>query len=248
MLSGRIIQNSIIQKHSAFMKKALPLIFCSFFILSQLIAQNEDPSIEYGILLSARIDSDDNFKFEHKGFGIESGFFILNSLGEKISMSIDFRLAYSQRDQAYENAISPLQMFNSLDTIRILRSGILNYKSLSLSLPIKFRFKILQDQPFFLLAGINPYLKLWARVDDNYDEIELDRINNIVLSERLGVNDEIKQNFFNKDLILAGFGFQKNKIIADIYFSGGGVDFDDDFFGGFDKFSIVFNLYYRLNK
>ncbi len=228
------------------MKKGLTLFIFSFFIISQLISQNEK-ALEHGVLLSSRIDSDDNFKFDINGFGIESGYFILNHLSERISISLDFRLAYSQRDQKYDNAVSPMQLSYSLDTIRLVRNGEINYKNLSLSIPVKFRFKLSQDNPIFLLAGTNPYINIWTNAEDNYDEIEFDRINNLILSEKIGEKGRIKQKFVSTDLILIGFGYKKNKIMADVYFSAGAVNLNHDFIQGLDKFSIVFNIYYKLN-
>lgn len=52
--------------------------------------------------------------------------------------------------------------------------------------------------------------------------------------------------FYNTDLLLAGFGGKKNKLILDVYFSAGSTNFDNYFIMGMDKLSIVLNACYRI--
>ena len=64
------------------------------FLVGQLNAQSNEPiNIEHGVLFSPRIDSDDDFKFNVKGFGIEGGYYFLKKLGKRGMISLDFRLS-----------------------------------------------------------------------------------------------------------------------------------------------------------
>lgn len=69
----------------------------------------------------------------------------------------------------------------------------------------------------------------------------------MVLSEKVG-EEKMRQNIYSRDLLLAGFGYRKENLMFDIYFSGGGESFKGNYFRGWSKLSIVASLYYRLNQ
>lgn len=231
-------------------KMTKKLLLVIFIITSshQLFSQiKEVSSIDHGILFSPRLDSDDDFKFKIKGFGFEGGYYLSKKIGKRGSISIDFRLAYSQSERNYMNLIKIEDSYTFFtDTISTLRATRIDYKNISLALPIKYRHQLFNKIPIFLVIGINPYFSLSSDIINNYDEIEFDNINQENISEIKGLREEINQKFYSLDFLLAGIGYKKNKMMFDIYFSGGNAKFDNEYLRGIDKLSIVFNIYYSL--
>ncbi|MEZ5059230.1 MAG: hypothetical protein R2879_19515 [Saprospiraceae bacterium] len=220
----------------------------SLFIAVQIFAQTaESKKIEQGILISSRLDSDDDFAFDVKGSGFETGYYFLKKLGRRGMLSIDARLAYSQSIRNFNGVIDINDFRNFRDSLYTSRTGAVDYENLSLSLPIKYRHLISEKVPVFFLVGFNPYFNLWNNSIWQFDEFENNSISNMIVSENLNQEEELKQKFYSRDLILAGFGYKKNKLMFDIYFSGGSTFFDSNFVSGFDKLSFVFNVYYQLN-
>jgi hypothetical protein len=218
------------------------------FTIFQINAQTKDSrKIEHGILFSPRIDSDDDFTFKIKGFGVEGGYYLLKKVGKRGMISLDFRLAYAQSEREYMNAVNMEDFSFFADTIITIRTGTVYYKNLSLSIPIKYRYQFSEKIPIFFMVGFNPYFNLSNNTTWKYDEFEYDRIIDMNISENRNQEETLEQNFYSQDIILAGFGYKKDKLMFDIYFSGGSINFDNDFIKGMDKLSIVLNAYYRLN-
>lgn len=229
------------------MKKAI-LTTLLMLLIFQINAQNEEPNnIEHGVLLSSRLDSDDDFTFKVKGFGIEGGYYLLKKLGKKGMISLDFRLAFAQSERNYINAVDQDEFFSFNDTVITRRTGMVNYKNLSLSIPIKYRYQFSEKAPFILLIGLNPYFNLSNNTKWEFDEFEYNTSTETNISENRNQEEKLKQSFYSRDFILAGIGYKKSKLMFDIYFSGGTTYFKNDFIKGMDKLSIVLSAHYRLN-
>lgn len=233
------------------MKEIIIFLFMLFFVFHNAKGQEEIfTNIEHGVLFSPRLDSDDNLAFDVNGFGIEGGYYFLKKVGKYGSISIDVRLAYARSDRFYKNAGSfdDFALFTAFpDSIRTQRTGTVNYRNLSLSIPIKYRYHITEKSPIFLLVGFNPYFNLLDRTKWKFDEVEYDFNKDIVVSEIKNQEENLNQRSFSRDLLLAGFGYTKSNIMFDIYFSGGTTSFDHNYIRGMDKLSLVFNFYYRIN-
>lgn len=226
------------------------LLLLNILLTTTVIAQNEDiKGFETGFLFSSRMDSDDDFKFNIKGYGIEGGYYILKEVGRKGMLSLDMRLAYSSSERNKENVarIGDVLTF-PLPQIITQRTGILDYKNISLSLPIKYRYKFSNQIPIFLMVGFNPYINLVNFSKWRFTEFEYDTVNEEIIGEIKNEEEEIRQKLFSRDLILAGLGYKGERVMFDIYFSGGTIEFDNAFTNGADKLSIVINVYYKLEK
>ena len=229
------------------MKYIISLILL-ILISDELSAQIDNPnSFEHGLVVCARIDSDDDFNFNIKGFGIEGGYYISKGIGKRGELSIDFRLAYSKSTRSYQN-IGQLDEVQYLinDSILTLRNGIVFYNNISLSTPIKYRFHLGKQGFVFLLAGYNPYFSLANNSTWEYDEVEYDRKNDIIVSEIINQEEELVQKFYSSDLF-AGIGFKKDNAMIELYFSAGAINFKNDFINAAEKISLVLNFYYRIN-
>ena len=71
-----------------------------------------------------------------------------------------------------------------LNTTYTTRSGIVKYKNLSLSLPIKYRHLISNKTPLYLLVGLNPYFSLINNAKWNFDEFEYDSTTDTYMLEK----------------------------------------------------------------
>ena len=218
-----------------------------FFTIFPIYAQPDTSfTSEQGIVLSPRLDSDDDFRFKVKGYGLEGGYYFLRNLGSRGMLSIEVRLAYGQTERDYKNLHERSDFF-SFDTIQTLLTGTATYKNVSLALPIKYRFRLKKEGRVFLLAGFNPYFNLYNKTKLTYSLAEFNRITRMVISETTGFEEEVMQRVYARDLILLGVGFKKDRLMFDIYYSGGSTFFNHPFLAFHDKLSIVLNGYYRLN-
>lgn len=221
------------------------IFFFLLFTTLQLNAQIANLlDLEQGIVLSTRIDGDD-FKL-NKGYGVEGGYYFLKKWGKKGTISVDFRSAYAQNETEINRGISGY--FSFQDTVLTLISGVVNYKNLSISIPIKYRFQLSEQIPVFLLAGFNVYFNLFNSSNWKYREIQYDQINKVDLSETNDMEESLQHEFCSKDIIPIGFGYKKNNLMLDVYLSMGDIHFDNNGPpGAINRFSIVLNAYYKLN-
>jgi len=143
-------------------------------------------------------------------------------------ISLDFRLAYAQSERSYTTIVAIDDLFPVMDTINTQRTGIANYRNLSLSIPIKYRHLLSEKVPIFILLGFNPYFNLLNHTIWKFDEFEYNTNTEMIVSEINNQEETLEQSFFSHDLILAGFGYKKDKLMFDIYFSGGGTNFNND--------------------
>jgi len=202
--------------------------------------------LEHGILLSVRGDNDKDFDLSFKGYGVEGGYYFLKRSGPVGSISLDIRIAYGKSNHTFQNLI--MDHFTHLfDTLRTLHSGTLAYRGLSISFPIKYRAHFSNRSPFFFLVGFNPYFSLVSKSTWNYDETVINRYTNEIISERNDQVEPLKQRY-SQDLILAGIGMEKKKLLVDLYFSGGSTNFRDGSVGFINRLSLVLNCHYRLSK
>ena len=231
-------------------KTILILVVIFSTIITQINAQEleSNSKIEQGILFGSRIDSDDDFTFKIKGFGFETGYYFFKRIGKRSFLSIDLRIAYAQSERYFDNIIKLSDLFLDLESIRTQRTGLVKYKNFSLAIPIKFRYQISEKTPLLLLIGFNPYFNLANFSNWAFDEIDYDPQNDVIISEVQNQESDLTQSFFSTDLILAGFGFRKNNLMVDLYFSGGNINIDNNFINGMDKLSINLSVHYRLKK
>ena len=230
------------------MKKLIFSILLLFLILQVNGQQDVSPKIEQGVLFSSRLDSDDDFDFKVNGFGIEGGYYFLKNWGRRGMISIDLRLAYSQSERSYMNLVEHDDFYTIFfDTIQTRLTGTIKYKNVSLALPIKYRYRLSADGPVFLLIGFNPYVSLFSNSNLKYDLVEYNTVTKMNVSETKNLEDDVRQCTYSQDLMLAGFGYKKDKLMFDVYFSGGSTRLDHGFLGFMDKLSVVCNAYYRLH-
>ena len=125
-------------------KKLLILVVIFSTITTQINAQEleSNSKIEQGILFGSRIDSNDDFTFKIKGFGLETGYYFLKRIGKRSFLSIDLRIAYAQSDRFLDNIIKLSDLFLDLESIRTQRTGLVKYKIISHAFPFKFRYQI----------------------------------------------------------------------------------------------------------
>ena len=219
-------------------------MFISFLAQGQSLETTTN--LEHGLLISSRIDSDDDFSFNIKGFGLEGGYYFLKQLGKKGMISLDVRLAYARSERYYFNILDQRAFFQAGDMVITQRSGTVNYQNISLAIPIKYRYLIKEDAPIFLLLGFSPYFSLSNQSKWRFDEFERNVVSDMIITENRDQEETLKQSLYSHDLILAGLGFKSGNLMWDIYFSGGSTNFDNDFITFMDKLSIVLNVYYRL--
>lgn len=231
------------------MKKCYLLLSCALILGISLTAQSTfSDNIDHGIVLSSRIDSDDNLRFQIKGYGVEVGYYGLKKIGRKSSIGLDLRLVYSQSERSYENVgkiVDPILI--STNPIMNLRSGIVKYSDLSIAIPIKYRYQFFEDIPLYGLLGINPYFSISNNSKWNFTDKLYDRVNDVVLSESEG-EEQFEQRLLSNDILLAGLGYRNGNIMLEVYFSRGNIRINNDFIMGMDKTSFVINMYYRLGK
>jgi hypothetical protein len=188
--------------------------------------------MEFGFLLCGRLDSDDDFKFDIKGLGIEAGVYFLKEISQKSMLSVDLRLAYAKSDRTYFNIIDQNLIFSMSDTI-IRRNGKAKYRNLSFSIPIKYRYKISNSIPMILSIGLNGYFNLIDNTNWSYDEFEYDTINRVNISELLDQEESINQKLFNYDFLI-GTGIKSEKLMVEINLSLGSIGQTNDFIMGMD--------------
>jgi hypothetical protein len=202
--------------------------------------------IEHGVLFGVSADSNNKLNSGFQGYGIEGGYYFLKRLSKRGMLSIDIRLAYAQNEKKFVNVIKQDGFFSFTDTVTT-RTGIIDYKNLSIAFPIRYRFQLSHKLPLFLLAGINPYFSFKNSTTWNFDEFEYDLGNNIAISSIRNQEESLKQSNFNNSTLSLGFGYKKDKLMFDLYLSAGTVSFDNDFVTGSNKTSIVLNAYYQLH-
>ena len=231
-------------------KKYLHQLILPFFLLFLIVhvhAQElETSKIEHGMLLSTRMDSDDDFSFKVKGYGVEGGYYFLKNLGRRGMISLDLRIAYGRSERDYVNLVEHNDFFILPDTIQTRLTGTAHYQNVSLALPIKFRYRLSAGGPVFLLVGFNPYFNLISNTSINYDLVEYNTVTKMNISAMTNLEGNIKQRLYSQDIMLAGIGYKKDNWMFDLYFSGGSTYFDHPFIGFMDKLSVVLNAYYKL--
>lgn len=223
-------------------------LFLWIFVVFQMKAQEVDViKLEHGFTINTSIDSDDDFTFKVKGFGVEGGYYFLKKLGNGGMISVDFRLAYAQSERHYYHSNNIPSISVIRDTITTLRNGIVKYKNISLSIPLKYRYQFSKKVPIHIMVGFNPYFNFLNFSVWKYDEFEYNRVTDMNVSDLRPDEEVLKQKFYSRDLIITGLGYIKDKLMFEIYFSGGTTFFDNEYIKGMDKLSINLNAYYRLD-
>lgn len=229
------------------MKKSTIFLFLLFAIFQVNAQSSIFQNIEQGVLLSTRIDADDDFDFGIKGYGVEGGYYFLKKWGKRNSISIDFRLAYGQSERNYINLLKDLSFNPFRDTVTTTITGTFFYKNLSLAIPIKYRYHFSERFPVYGLVGFSTYLSIYNNSKWRFKETEFDWINQVTVSETAYQEENLQQKFYANDFFMLGFGYKKNKCMIDIYAGFGWVKIDHYFVDFLSKFSIVLNAYYKLN-
>ena len=226
------------------MKKILILLALSLLMIKSYSQESNQKKSEFGGLFSTRIDSRHYSDFEVNGFGVEGGVYYLDKFGKKGMLSIEFRLAYAHSNHEYENAIRLYEFRNNEHTTR---TGPVRYRNLALSLPIKYRYQINKKSPWYVLIGFSPNFNLINSSEWTFDEFEYNRTADTFTLMKRDQTENLDQRFYSSDILLLGFGYKFEKMMFDINFSGGAMQFDNEFIMGMGKLSLVFNTYYELD-
>ncbi|MEM9857466.1 MAG: outer membrane beta-barrel protein [Bacteroidota bacterium] len=228
--------------------KKITLYIILLLTCHMVLAQSDKSfELEHGLTLGTRLDSDEDFAFQVNGYGFEGGYYFLKKIGKRGMISIDVRLAYAQSERVFKNVIDLNTSFTLADSILTRRSGQMNYRSLSLALPIRYRYQLSEKVPVFLLVGFNPYFNLSNNTTWFFDEFEYNRNTNMDISANRNQEEKVKHRLYSRDFIMAGVGYKKDRLMVDVYLSRGSAFLDNDFVRGVDKISVVLNAYYRLN-
>ena len=221
------------------MKQAVIVLLLMCQII-QVSAQSEKINkIEHGLIISTKLISNRNFA---EGFGIDLGYFASRKVGNKGIISVDLRFGYAHVNNHYENAGSINDAFSQITTIR---TGIVNYKNISLEIPLKYRWQFKKDGPLYLMIGYNPFFNLHNKTNWNFDEYDYDRTTFISTLKLSNQNEELNQSIYGKEYLI-GFGYKNDKLMLELNIGSRGNFYGHRYINRMSAYSIGLSGYYYL--
>ncbi len=222
------------------------LLFSFFGLFTSIVftQTTEGSGPTSGLVLSSSLVPESSRTVPGPGWSAEVGYFRQFRISKRSSISIEARLRYAKLSDSFSNGGVDFALIE--DTIDLYDID-LRYQSLSVSVPIKYRYKHFDNFPLYAMIGVNGNFRIWDDINYTFEKYDYDwrSFDRLDLLE-IG-SGEAKQEFYNYDLLLAGIGYLTDRLMIEAYFRGGNIGFkDDELVGGIDNVGFAVSLYYGL--
>jgi hypothetical protein len=229
-------------------KRLLLMLLCATGLWLVSYGQETSSNAAYGIVLSPNLELDDSaLSTDGSGSRVEAGAYLLGSLNEKLSISIDLRLSYAQGTRSYVN-LQDSDFFFSRDSTALQRNAELEYEQLAITFPVSLRYRPFRNVSAYLMLGFTPVLNLSNTIQWTYDEFEYNR-NTMVTTLRLTDQmEELEEERWEAPMHI-GIGYQMGRWMLEAQIRFGYMDIiESDFLGGISYRTVGLHAYYRLNE